>query len=154
MKKIILAAALVCGINLPARQASAQWAVFDAATLAEDITDLVQTLAQWNEIINTAHTSLQAFRDAYAGLKDWKHLGWVDTLQILQMPWLDGVEVANARYGAGTLLVSPQGRASTAANPGPPLPGQTGRDGMRGLGALAARLAAAGNQEGGGQGGA
>ena len=48
MKKIILAAVLVCGINLPARQASAQWAVFDAATLAEDITDLVQTLAQWN----------------------------------------------------------------------------------------------------------
>ena len=59
----------------------------------------------------------------------------------------DQIEVANARYGAGTLLVSPQGRASTAANPGPPLPGQTGRDGMRGLGALAARLATAGNEE-------
>ncbi len=59
----------------------------------------------------------------------------------------DQIEVANARYGAGTLLVSAQGRASTAANPGPPLPGQTGRDGMRGLGALAARLATAGNEE-------
>jgi pSer/pThr/pTyr-binding forkhead associated (FHA) protein len=30
----------------------------------------------------------------------------------------DQIEVANARYGAGTLLVSPQGRASTAANYG------------------------------------
>jgi DNA-binding NtrC family response regulator/pSer/pThr/pTyr-binding forkhead associated (FHA) protein len=59
----------------------------------------------------------------------------------------DQIEVANARYGAGTLLVSPQGRASTAANLGAPLPGQTGRDGMRGLGALAARLATAGSEE-------
>jgi DNA-binding NtrC family response regulator len=59
----------------------------------------------------------------------------------------DQIEVANARYGAGTLLVSPQGRASTAANLGPPLPGQAGRDGMRGLGALAAHLATAGNEE-------
>jgi DNA-binding NtrC family response regulator/pSer/pThr/pTyr-binding forkhead associated (FHA) protein len=57
------------------------------------------------------------------------------------------IEVANARYGEGTLLVAPQGRASTAANPGSPLPGQAGRDGMRGLGALAARLATAGNEE-------
>jgi hypothetical protein len=110
MKKIILAAVLVCGINLPARQASAQWAVFDAATLAEDITDLVQTLAQWNEIINTAHTSLQAFRDAYAGLKDWKHLGWVDTLQILQMPWLDGVDGIDDIRNVATLSVMSAGQ--------------------------------------------
>jgi DNA-binding NtrC family response regulator/pSer/pThr/pTyr-binding forkhead associated (FHA) protein len=59
----------------------------------------------------------------------------------------DQIEVANARYGAGTLLVAPQGRASTAANPGAPLPVQNGKDGMRGLGALAARLATAGNEE-------
>ena len=59
----------------------------------------------------------------------------------------DQIEVANARYGVGTLLVSPQGRASTAMNPGSPLPGPQGRDGMRGLGALAARLATADNEE-------
>jgi len=59
----------------------------------------------------------------------------------------DDVAVANARYGAGTLLVSRQGRASTAANPGPPLSVAQGKDGMRGLGALAARLAAVDNEE-------
>ncbi len=59
----------------------------------------------------------------------------------------DPIEVANARYGAGTLLVSPRGRASTALNPGSPLPEQAGRDGTRGIGALAARLAAAGSEE-------
>jgi DNA-binding NtrC family response regulator/pSer/pThr/pTyr-binding forkhead associated (FHA) protein len=59
----------------------------------------------------------------------------------------DDIEVANARYGAGTLLVLPQGRPSTAANPGAPLPPPSGRDSMRGLGALAGKLAAAADEE-------
>jgi DNA-binding NtrC family response regulator/pSer/pThr/pTyr-binding forkhead associated (FHA) protein len=59
----------------------------------------------------------------------------------------DDVEVANARYGAGTLVVSPQGRASTAANPGPPLATKPSKDGMRGLGVLAGKLAAAADEE-------
>ncbi|HEY5282479.1 MAG TPA: FHA domain-containing protein, partial [Polyangia bacterium] len=59
----------------------------------------------------------------------------------------DAVDLANARYGIGTLVVSPQGRASTAANPGAPLPGHSAKDAMRGLGALAARLAVASNEE-------
>jgi DNA-binding NtrC family response regulator/pSer/pThr/pTyr-binding forkhead associated (FHA) protein len=52
----------------------------------------------------------------------------------------DQVELANARYGEGTLVVSPQGRASTAANPGGPLSATINKDGMRGLGVLASRL--------------
>jgi DNA-binding NtrC family response regulator/pSer/pThr/pTyr-binding forkhead associated (FHA) protein len=59
----------------------------------------------------------------------------------------DDVEVANARYGTGTLLVAPQDRASTAANPGAPLPVTPGKDGMRGLGVLAAKLAEAASEE-------
>jgi transcriptional regulator with GAF, ATPase, and Fis domain len=59
----------------------------------------------------------------------------------------DHVEVANARYGAGTLVVSPQGRASTAANPGAPLTSQPAKDGLHGLGALAARLSTAHDEE-------
>lgn len=59
----------------------------------------------------------------------------------------DDVAVANARYGAGTLVVSPGGRSSTAANPGPPLSVAQDMDGMRGIGVLAARLAEAGDEE-------
>ena len=59
----------------------------------------------------------------------------------------DEVAVANARYGSGTLVVSPRGRASTALNPGAPLASPPGKDGMRGLGVLAARLAAATDEE-------
>jgi DNA-binding NtrC family response regulator/pSer/pThr/pTyr-binding forkhead associated (FHA) protein len=59
----------------------------------------------------------------------------------------DRVELANTRYGTGTLVVAPQGRASTAANPGPPLASQPAKDFLHGLGALAARLSASGSEE-------
>jgi len=59
----------------------------------------------------------------------------------------DQVEVGNARYGAGTLVVSPQGRASTAHNPGPPLGSQASQEGFHGLGELAGRLANAHSEE-------
>lgn len=110
MRKLLLGVVLVGGLILPARQASAQFAVIDAAALTEDIKEFAQVLIQWNEIINTAHTSLQAFRDAYAGLKDWKHLGWVDTLQILQMPWLDGVDGIDEIRNVATLTVMSAGQ--------------------------------------------
>jgi DNA-binding NtrC family response regulator/pSer/pThr/pTyr-binding forkhead associated (FHA) protein len=59
----------------------------------------------------------------------------------------DQVELSNARYGTGTLVVSPQGRASTAANPGGPVSATIYRDNMRGLGVLAARLTDASDEE-------
>jgi DNA-binding NtrC family response regulator/pSer/pThr/pTyr-binding forkhead associated (FHA) protein len=59
----------------------------------------------------------------------------------------DQVELSNARYGTGTLVVSPQGRASTAANPGGPVSATIYRDNMRGLGILAARLTDASDEE-------
>jgi DNA-binding NtrC family response regulator/pSer/pThr/pTyr-binding forkhead associated (FHA) protein len=59
----------------------------------------------------------------------------------------DRVELGNARYGAGTLVVSPQGKASTAANPGAPLGSRKAKDDLHGLGDLAARLAHAHSEE-------
>jgi hypothetical protein len=110
MKKIILTAVLFYATALTTRPAHAQWAVIDGAAIAEDIEEFAQVLTQWNEIIGTAHSSLQAFRDAYAGLKDWKHLGWVDTLQILQMPWLDGVDGIDEIRNVATLSVMSAGQ--------------------------------------------
>ena len=73
---------LFCGLTLSRPADAYVLPVIDGASITEMVTEFVEVLVQWNEIINTAHTSLQAFRDAYAGLKDWKHLGWEDTLQI------------------------------------------------------------------------
>ncbi|MBN2576632.1 MAG: sigma 54-interacting transcriptional regulator [Deltaproteobacteria bacterium] len=77
-------------------------------------------------------------------LAEGDEIGLGDTLLLVAG---DDVSVANARYGSGTLIVSPQGRATTAANPGPPLAVTPSKDGMRGLGVLAGRLAAAADEE-------
>jgi hypothetical protein len=109
MKRLLLGVVLVWGV-IVTRPAHAQVAVIDGAAIASDVEHFVQILTQWNEIIGTAHSALQAFRDAYAGLKDWKHLGWVDTLQILQMPWLDGVDGIDEIRNVATLSVMSAGQ--------------------------------------------
>ena len=110
MMKMAVAVMCLIAAFAVARPAQAQIPVTDGAALVEDITQFAQVLIQWNEIINTAHSSLQAFRDAYAGLKDWKQLGWVDTLQILQMPWLDGVDGIDEIRNVATLSVMGAGQ--------------------------------------------
>ena len=109
MKRLLLGAVLVCGLFV-SRPVHAQMAVIDGAAITQGLEEFVQIITQWNEIIGTAHSALQAFRDAYAGLKDWKHLGWVDTLQILQMPWLDGIDGIDEIRNVATLSVMSAGQ--------------------------------------------
>jgi len=109
MKKLLIAVALGWML-LAARPARAQIPVTDVAMIGETISEYLQIIIQWNEAIKTAHGALQAFRDAYAGLKDWRHLGWEDTLQILQMPWLDGVDGIDEIRNVATLSVMTAGQ--------------------------------------------
>jgi hypothetical protein len=110
MKKVLLGIVLACSL-MYARPAKAYvLPVVDGSSLTEQIQEFLAILIQWNEIINTSQTALQAFRDAYAGLKDWKNLGWVDTLQILQMPWLDGVDGIDEIRNVATLSVMSAGQ--------------------------------------------
>jgi hypothetical protein len=112
MKRLLLSALLIFTlVSYSERRAYASGVpVIDAASIAEMVQEFVTMLIQFNEIINTAHGALQAFRDAYAGLKDWKNLGWVDTLQILQMPWLDGVDGIDEIRNVATLSVMGAGQ--------------------------------------------
>jgi len=57
------------------------------------------------------------------------------------------VELANARYGSGTLVVASHGKSSTAVNPGPPLGAEGTKDNVRSLAALAEHLATAQGEE-------
>src|SRR5512138_359716 len=112
MRRLLVAMVILVGVLRPRPAAALLPAipVIDGAAIMESIQQFVQVLIQWNEIIHTAQTSLQAFRDAYAGLKDWKHLGWADTLQILQMPWLDGVDGIDEIRNVATLSVMSAGQ--------------------------------------------
>ena len=112
MKRVLLVGTLVLALaSFGSRRAYASGIpVIDAASIAEMVQEFVTMMIQFNEIINTAHGALQAFRDAYAGLKDWRHLGWEDTLQILQMPWLDGVDGIDEIRNVATLSVMSAGQ--------------------------------------------
>ena len=110
MKNAIIGLVLAFGLLLPRPSKAFVLPVVDGSSLTEQIQEFLAILIQWNEIINTSQTALQAFRDAYAGLKDWRNLGWVDTLQILQMPWLDGVDGIDEIRNVATLSVMSAGQ--------------------------------------------
>ena len=49
-------------------------------------------LIQFQQLLSATRDSRKALLAAYAGLKDWRNLGWVDTLDLVHAPWFDGVE--------------------------------------------------------------
>jgi len=91
MKRALMMLVLLAAMTGSARRAHA-WAFHDGPAAVQRVTQLTQFLIQTNQLIGTTRSYVNAFKRAYAGLKDWKHLGWVDTLQIVDMPWFDGVE--------------------------------------------------------------
>jgi hypothetical protein len=90
MKRLVVAVAFVLVMGWAGR---ADAIVFhDGPAFVQRVTSLIQFIAQTRQIINGARDNLAAFKQAYDGLKDWKNLGWVDTLRLLDSPWLDGVK--------------------------------------------------------------
>lgn len=110
MKKLLAVLVLSWALLGPKLAHAYVLPVIDGAAIAEDIKEYGQILIQWNELLNTSHSALQAFRDAYSGLRDWKHMGWADTLQILQMPWFDGVDGIDEIRNVATLSVMTAGQ--------------------------------------------
>lgn len=49
-------------------------------------------IIQFRQLLSTARDTRETLLNAYAGLKDWRNLGWVDTLDLVHAPWFDGVD--------------------------------------------------------------
>jgi len=73
---------------IPARA----WVFHDGPAFLQRMLQLIQVLQQWNQIIRTTNQQLATVKAAYAGLKDWKNFGWIDTLRLADSPWFDGIE--------------------------------------------------------------
>ncbi len=91
MKTVILATVVMLTLTAGTRRAEAQWEVHDMAAVTQRATQFVQYMIQLNQMINSAQAHLAAFRQVYDGLKDWRQLGWSDLLQIIDLPWFDGI---------------------------------------------------------------
>jgi hypothetical protein len=99
---IILVGALT--IAWPSRPAHA-WAFVDYSALAQRAAQFIRAIAQFRQLVRAGRDSLAAFKSAYEGLKDWKQMGWVDTLELVNMPWFDGVEGIDEIRNVTTLTV-------------------------------------------------
>lgn len=77
----------------------------DGPAFVQRVAQLLQFIIQTRQIINGARDNLAAFKQAYEGLRDWRNLGWVDTLRVLDAPWLDGVKGIDDVRAAATAAV-------------------------------------------------
>jgi hypothetical protein len=64
----------------------------DPTAFIQRMTQFATAVAQLRAIVKGAREQVTLLQNAYAGLKNWRNLGWIDTLDIIQSPWFDQVE--------------------------------------------------------------
>lgn len=103
-----IAVAFVLAFSLSAIPARA-FIFHDGPAFVQRVMQLIQVLQQWNQIIRTSSQQLATVKAAYAGLKDWKNFGWVDTLRLADSPWFDGIEgIDDIRTYTNLTIISAQ----------------------------------------------
>lgn len=108
-----LLAFLVSGV--PARA----WIFHDGPAFFQRVAQLIQVLQQWNQVIRSTNQQLATMKAAYAGLKDWKNFGWLDTLRLADSPWFDGIEgIDDIRTGTNLVTMSAQQAQDLFSNVG------------------------------------
>ncbi len=99
-------ATLIVGMTVT--PAAAQMAVIDPAHIIQSILGVLNQLQQWYQQIQKMRETYALAYAAYTGLKNWQGLGWVEALQLAELPWFDGVggiEELRELAAAGTLSI-------------------------------------------------
>lgn len=68
------------------------WVFHDGPAFGQRIMQYIQYLQQWNTLLRNGSQQLNAVRAAYAGMRDWRNFGWMDTLRLADSPWFDGIQ--------------------------------------------------------------
>jgi hypothetical protein len=89
LKRGALIAAMVVGLALGQPKKA-------EAFLFEDVSAFLQRNAhyilQFRQLLSAARDTRETLLSAYEGLKDWRNLGWLDTLDLVNAPWFDGID--------------------------------------------------------------
>jgi hypothetical protein len=64
----------------------------DGPAFAQRILQWWQNIQQFRQMVRSGKDNLHAIEDAYRGAKNWRNMGWLDTLKVLDSPWLDSVK--------------------------------------------------------------
>jgi hypothetical protein len=96
---VLLAAVVIVALVVgPARRSEAVFGVADTGVFHDPIafaqraSQFIENIAQVRAILSTAREEYDLVKGIWKGVKDWRSLDWIDTLDIFQAPWLDGVE--------------------------------------------------------------
>jgi hypothetical protein len=91
MRRMISRIAVAVAILGVARPAAA-FVFHDGPAFTQRVLWMYQQFQQYRQMVTTADSHLRTIKSALRGDMDWRNLGWLDTLQILDSPWLDGVK--------------------------------------------------------------
>lgn len=93
-------------VGMTATPGRAQIPVTDFAHIMQSILNVLNQLEQWYQQIQKMRETYALAYAAYTGLKNWQGLGWIEALQLAELPWFDGVdgiEELRELAAAGTL---------------------------------------------------
>lgn len=93
-------------VGMAATPGRAQIPVTDFAHIMQSILNVLNQLEQWYQQIQKMRETYALAYAAYTGLKNWQGLGWIEALQLAELPWFDGVdgiEELRELAAAGTL---------------------------------------------------
>jgi hypothetical protein len=77
----------------------------DGPAFAQRALWIYQQFQRYRQMINAANDTLHTLQTAMKGGQNWRNLGWLDTLQILDSPWLDSVKGIDDIRAATTATV-------------------------------------------------
>lgn len=86
---VVAGVSVVQGVNTPAQ---AGMPVFDWAALLQRAIQIIEHMSKWVDQLKRMRESYSLAFAAYNGIKNWDQMGWVDLLNMAEMPWFDGVE--------------------------------------------------------------
>jgi len=89
---MLAGAAMVGVVSLGAERKAEAFVFHDGPAFAQRLAQALVYLNQYYQMTVGIKGQLQAFKDAYEGGKDWRNMGWIDTLKLLDSPWFDSVE--------------------------------------------------------------
>ena len=91
IKKALQAAFLGLVLTVGGQQAEAM-AVVDAPHIAQSILNTAEQIARWSSYMSQFRSYYATINAVYYGVKNWKDMGWVDALKLVELPWFDNME--------------------------------------------------------------
>ena len=86
---IVAGVSVVQGVTTPAQ---AGIPVFDWAAIIQRAAQIIEHLTKWTDQLKKMRENYSLAYAAYNGIKNWDQMGWIDILNMTEMPWFDGVE--------------------------------------------------------------